>query len=82
MDRVPLLPAAHAPKAPPWEVARWFGPPTSLDALAGKVIALHAFQMLCPGCVIHGLPQAANIHHAFDPADVAVIGLHSVFEHH
>jgi len=38
--------------------------------------------MLCPGCVQHGLPQAQRIHAAFDPADVAVVGLHTVFEHH
>lgn len=54
----------------------------SLAALRGKVIALHTFQMLCPGCVKHGLPQAQRIHAAFEPADVAVVGLHTVFEHH
>jgi len=43
---------------------------------------LHAFQMLCPGCVQHGLPQTQRIRAAFEPADVAVIGLHTVFEHH
>lgn len=53
-----------------------------MAALRGRVVALHAFQMLCPGCVQHGLPQAQRIHAAFDPADVAVIGLHAVFEHH
>lgn len=54
----------------------------SLEALRGKVIALHAFQMLCPACVQHGLPQAQRIQALFDPAEVAVIGLHTVFEHH
>ena len=38
--------------------------------------------MLCPGCVQHGLPQAQKIHQLFGQADVAVIGLHTVFEHH
>ncbi len=41
-----------------------------------------AFQMLCPGCVSHGLPQAQRVAETFRPEDVAVIGLHSVFEHH
>lgn len=82
MDPIQLLSASGAPRAPDWEVARWFGTATSVEGLAGKVIVLHAFQMLCPGCVLHGLPQAANIHRAFDSADVAVVGLHSVFEHH
>ena len=43
---------------------------------------LHAFQMLCPGCVQAGIPQAQRIARTFDPAQVAVIGLHTVFEHH
>jgi hypothetical protein len=54
----------------------------SLDALRGRVVVLHAFQMLCPGCVQHGLPQAQRIRANFDPAEVAVVGLHTVFEHH
>lgn len=71
-------------RAPEWHVERWFNTqePLSLQALGGKVIVLEAFQMLCPGCVSHGLPQAARIHHEFPPSEVAVIGLHTVFEHH
>lgn len=45
-------------------------------------MVLHAFQMLCPGCVQHGLPQAQRIHAVFEPSEVAVVGLHTVFEHH
>ncbi|MDE8654255.1 TlpA disulfide reductase family protein [Novosphingobium album (ex Liu et al. 2023)] len=73
-----------ASPAPDWHVERWFNadtPPT-LQALRGKVVALHAFQMLCPGCVASGLPQAQRIARAFDPKHLAVIGLHTVFEHH
>lgn len=63
---------------------QWFNSktPLTLDALRGKVVALHAFQMLCPGCAQHGLPQAQKIHELFGSGDVAVIGLHTVFEHH
>lgn len=70
--------------APPWTTREWFGTDgaVQLADLRGKVGVLHAFQMLCPGCVHHGLPQAQRIHAAFDAADVAVIGLHTVFEHH
>ncbi|WP_146680135.1 peroxiredoxin family protein [Oceanococcus atlanticus] len=73
--------------APVWRVSQWLGlapgqPEPCLPALRGKVVVLHAFQMLCPGCVGHGLPQAQRIADHFDPAQVAVIGLHSVFEHH
>lgn len=67
-----------------WQTSTWFNTrqaPT-LKSLRGRVIVLHAFQMLCPGCAVHALPQAQRVHEFFDPADVAVIGLHTVFEHH
>ena len=73
----------QAEPAPPWTTTRWFNSaPLELADLAGKVVVLHAFQMLCPGCVSHGLPQAARVHAAFDSNDVCVVGLHTVFEHH
>ena len=56
--------------------------PLLLEKLRGKVVVLHAFQMLCPGCVSHGLPQAAEISAMYSRDQVQVIGLHSVFEHH
>ncbi len=70
--------------APELEVSRWFNTeqPLSLAALRGKVVVLHAFQMLCPACVQTAIPQAQRIHRQFDANDVATIGLHTVFEHH
>lgn len=70
--------------APALHVARWLNAaePLSLDELRGRVVLIEAFQMLCPGCVSHGLPQAQRVRDTFREADVAVIGLHSVFEHH
>jgi peroxiredoxin len=70
--------------APPLDVSEWLNTPVpiSLAAVRGRVVVLHAFQMLCPGCVSHGLPQTLRIREAFDPDDVAVLGLHTVFEHH
>ena len=69
---------------PPLQVSRWFntGEPLTLDAMRGKVVAIHAFQMLCPACVAHALPQATRLHEAFRGDGLAVIGLHTVFEHH
>ena len=65
-------------------VAAWLNTekPISLSELRGSVVVLHAFQMLCPGCVSHGIPQAIQIHNAFSRDDVVVLGLHTVFEHH
>lgn len=70
--------------APPWQVAQWFNTdaPLGVESLRGKVIVLEAFQMLCPGCVAHGLPQAMRVHATFPTERVAVVGLHTVFEHH
>ena len=71
-------------KAPPLQVERWFNTEreVTLDDLTGKVVVIEAFQMLCPGCVSHGLPLARLIHDTFPREQVAVIGLHTVFEHH
>jgi peroxiredoxin len=70
--------------APAWSTSTWFNTDGALQLadLRGKVVVLHAFQMLCPACVHHGLPQAQRIRAAFAPQDVAVVGLHTVFEHH
>ena len=72
------------PLAPELAVAEWFNTPTpiTLADLRGRVVMLHAFQMLCPGCVAHGTPQAQRAHNLFPNADLAVIGVHTVFEHH
>ena len=65
-------------------VSKWLNSdaPLSLESLRGKVIAIHAFQMLCPGCVLHGIPQAQKLFEIFNPEHVQVLGLHTVFEHH
>ena len=72
------------PLAPELQVTQWFNSPVpiSLSDLRGKVVVIEAFQMLCPGCVSHGLPQAKRVSEAFSRDDVVVLGLHSVFEHH
>jgi len=74
----PLLPA------PEWQTSVWLNTPQplSLAALRGRVVLLHAFQMLCPGCVSHALPQAQRVAASFADAPLVVIGLHTVFEHH
>ncbi len=73
--------------APELDVSAWLNAPAeqaapSLAALRGKVVLVHAFQMLCPGCVMHAIPQAKRLHEALRREDFIVLGLHSVFEHH
>jgi hypothetical protein len=77
--------APRGRSAPPWTTSEWFNLPHGAlqpADLRGKVLVLHAFQMLCPACVAHGLPQAKRVHQQFAAQDVAVVGLHTVFEHH
>lgn len=75
---------AGSAQAPELAVQAWFNSdrPLTLAALRGRVVALVAFQVLCPQSVATAIPQARRIHETFEPGDVAVIGLHATFEHH
>jgi hypothetical protein len=65
------------------DVSSWLNsPPISIESLRGRVVVIEAFQMLCPGCISHGLPLAQRIHRTFSRDEVVVLGLHTVFEHH
>lgn len=72
------------PLAPELAIQEWFNTdtPLTLEALRGQVVVVHAFQMLCPGCVMQGLPQAQALHERMSGRGVSVLGLHTVFEHH
>lgn len=74
------------PQALELDVSDWLntnGKDIKLSDLIGKVVVIDVFQMLCPACVNHSLPQASRLHSIFrDQSKVCVIGLHSVFEHH
>lgn len=65
------------------DVSEWVNSaPISSESLRGRVVIVEAFQMLCPGCISHGIPLAQRIRRTFDPGEVMVLGLHTVFEHH
>lgn len=70
--------------APELAVSEWFNAPQplSLRNLRGRVVFLHTFQLLCPGCVSDALPQVKRIERIFGHTDLQIIGLHTVFEHH
>ncbi len=70
--------------APELQVHTWFNTdrPLSLAGLRDRVVVLVAFQALCPKSVSNGIQQAQRIDETFQPDDVAVIGLHTTFEHH
>jgi len=72
------------PLAPELVVSTWLNTPEplTLEALRGRVVLLHAFQLLCPGCVAQSIPQVQRIERVFASTDLQIIGLHTVFEHH
>lgn len=78
------MPSLINQPAPPWQVCDWLNAPAPLtpESLRGQVVVLVVFQILCPSCVTQALPQALRVHHQFPLGQVAVVGLHSVFEHH
>lgn len=61
----------------------WFNAPPdfSIERLRGQMVLLHTFQLLCPGCVAHAIPQIRRVESLGLPG-LAVVGLHTVFEHH
>lgn len=66
-------------------VERWFNSdqPITLESLRGQIVVLHAFQMLCPGCVATAIPQARKLNEIARSIDgLVVLGIHTVFEHH
>ena len=75
---------AAAYSAPELDVSQWFntGDTPTLAALRGQVVLLHAFQMLCPACVRLATPQAQQAPEQVGRQGLAVLGLHTVFEHH
>lgn len=46
------------------------------------MVLVLAFQMLCPGCVATAIPQMKKVHETLGGDELAVVGLHTVFEHH
>ncbi len=70
--------------APPLQISTWLNTPApiSLQDLRGRVVLLHAFQMLCPGCVMQSVPQIGQVRQLFPDEALTVIGIHTVFEHH
>ena len=58
--------------APELAVSQWFNTaePLTLAALRGRPVLLHAFQMLCPGCVAHGTPQTQRAYELFKATDL------------
>jgi len=70
-----------------WDVSEWLnGPPTSVEALRGKVIIVDFFQLWCPGCNKFSIPLLQHWEQVFaneiTAGKLAVVSIHTVFEGH
>lgn len=67
-----------------WKVSQWFNTDShlTLEDFKGRVLIVGTFQMLCPGCVTHCIPQLKKLHQLSQTLPLSVIGIHTVFEHH
>jgi hypothetical protein len=65
---------------PRMDVSQWFKPskPMQRGARRGRVVAIPAFQMPCPGGVAHGLAQATRLRDTSADDPGVVIGLRAV----
>ena len=79
-----IIDETNTAPAPEWIVSQWLNSniDITLASLRGRVVAVGAFQMLCPGCVSELIPQMRKAHTMFKGSDLSIIGLHTVFEHH
>ena len=68
-------------KVPNFAVSEWVqGAPTNFDKEEDHIVILEVFQVNCPGCFMHALPEAISIYNKFKDEGVRVIGLATAFE--
>lgn len=68
-------------KAPELDISAWLqGKATSLQDLHGKVVLVEVFQVNCPGCFVHALPEVNHLHNTYAAQGLHVIGLATAFE--
>ena len=68
-------------KAPNLKVSEWVqGLETNFDQEKDHVVLVEVFQVNCPGCFLHGIPEAINIYNKFKDDGVRVLGVATAFE--
>ena len=68
-------------KAPNFKVSEWVqGLETNFDQEKDHVVLVEVFQVNCPGCFLHGIPEAINIYNKFKDDGVRVLGVATAFE--
>ena len=68
-------------KSPSLGVSEWVqGAPTSLDQEKDKIVLVEVFQVNCPGCFMHAIPEAIEIYNKYKDEGVRVLGIATAFE--
>ncbi len=79
--RESIMSAVVGQKAPNFGVSEWVqGAPTNFDQEKDHIVLLEVFQVNCPGCFMHAIPEAINIYNKYKDEGVRVIGLATAFE--
>ena len=67
--------------APDIQVETWVqGGPVNFSTLPGRVVLVEVFQVNCPGCFVHALPEVLHLHQSYHGRGLSVIGLATAFE--
>jgi hypothetical protein len=75
------MPVHIGDKAPNLIVSEWVqGKPTNIDRETGNVVLVEVFQVNCPGCFIHGIPQVVEMHSKYYQHGLRVLGIATAFE--
>jgi hypothetical protein len=75
------MPAQIGDKARNLVVSEWVqGRPTNIDKERGNVVLVEVFQVNCPGCFTHGIPQAIDMYMKYRDSGLKVLGLATAFE--
>jgi len=68
-------------KAPNFGVSEWVqGAPTNFDQERDHIVLVEVFQVNCPGCFMHAIPEAINIYNKYKDEGVRVLGIATAFE--
>ena len=68
-------------RVPNFAASEWVqGAPTNFDQELDHIVLLEVFQVNCPGCFLHGIPEAINIHNRYKDEGVRVLGMATAFE--
>ena len=67
--------------APDIRVDAWVqGEPVNFSTLRGRVVLVEVFQVNCPGCFVHALPEVLHLYRNYHHRGLEVIGLATAFE--